>query len=400
MDFSTVLDNQLVGGGLVLGVVGFAIAWLKSLPAILWTRFLKHFTVTVEVTSQDAVFRWVSAWLEQHLKSFRHAIATVDTRGEDDNFMLSPCKGMHWGWFGWIPMCVVRTRKDDNKSHGDVFESYHLTFFTRNRNVISDVISRASEIFSPKDNKITFWIGDPPGWTWLARMKPRSLKSVILPDNSLETIVEDMRQFRSSDEWYRETGIPYRRGYLFYGPPGNGKTSAIAAAAGALGLSVYILSLQSPEIDDDRLIKMLHAVMDDSIVLIEDVDAAFIKREKTDKDRGGITFSGLLNALDGVASKRGRILCMTTNHIDRLDPALIREGRIDMKMEIKNASPKQAGEIFRRFYGPQYSMLPQEFASHIEDDKHSMASIQEHLLRHRDDPQKCVAMAGRFRSNQ
>lgn len=67
--------------------------------------------------------------------------------------------------------------------------------------------------------------------------------------------------------------------------------------------------------------------------------------------QSGVTFSGLLNALDGVASSEERIIFMTTNHIERLDDALIRPGRVDLKEYIGDATPQQAKRLFVRFYG-------------------------------------------------
>lgn len=64
-----------------------------------------------------------------------------------------------------------------------------------------------------------------------------------------------------------------------------------------------------------------------------------------------MTFSGFLNALDGVASGEERIVFMTTNHMERLDPALIRPGRVDLAELVDDASPEQAQMLFTRFYG-------------------------------------------------
>ena len=66
--------------------------------------------------------------------------------------------------------------------------------------------------------------------------------------------------------------------------------------------------------------------------------------------RQGLSFSGFLNALDGIRSQEGQILFMTTNHIEKLDPALLRPGRCDVQVKIDNASEKQIIEIFRRFF--------------------------------------------------
>jgi hypothetical protein len=64
-----------------------------------------------------------------------------------------------------------------------------------------------------------------------------------------------------------------------------------------------------------------------------------------------VTFSGFLNALDGVASGEERVIFLTTNHIDRLDPALIRPGRVDLASFVDDAVPEQARTLFTNFYG-------------------------------------------------
>ena len=107
-----------------------------------------------------------------------------------------------------------------------------------------------------------------------------------------------------------------------------------------------------------------------SFVLIEDIDAAFNKRVQTSEDgyassfashrehstkkfcsyQSSVTFSGFLNALDGVASGEERVIFMTTNHVDKLDPALIRPGRVDLMEHIDDASPEQARRLFERFF--------------------------------------------------
>merc|ERR1712029_1121609 len=95
-----------------------------------------------------------------------------------------------------------------------------------------------------------------------------------------ETIVDDVKDFIDSVNWYRDRGIPYRRGYLLHGPPGCGKTSFITALAGELEYSICVLNLSDRSMSDDRLQHRLADAPENSIILLEDIDAVFVTREQ------------------------------------------------------------------------------------------------------------------------
>jgi chaperone BCS1 len=229
-------------------------------------------------------------------------------------------------------------------------------------------------------------------WEATSWQPRRPLESLVLADNTLEDLVEDLDVFYGSRAWYVRRGIPYRRGYLLYGPPGNGKTTLVLAAAGELNLSVAVLSLSNRSLSDDALRSLVDVLPPATLLLIEDVDCVF-KTERATTEQTGVTLSGLLNALDGVSSREGRVLFLTTNHPERLDPALIRPGRVDRKIELGNASPDQARRLFLWFYqdfepaAEKLASLADRFAAQVPRNKICMAAIQEHLLRHRDAPE-------------
>jgi chaperone BCS1 len=115
-----------------------------------------------------------------------------------------------------------------------------------------------------------------------------------------------------------------------------------------------MINLSERGVTDDRLAHLLTALPQRSIVLLEDADAAFVNRRQRDADGysgATVTFSGLLNALDGLAAGEERIAFLTTNHVDRLDPALIRPGRVDVMVRIGEATRYQAARMWDRFYG-------------------------------------------------
>ncbi|RMY53435.1 hypothetical protein D0865_05254 [Hortaea werneckii] len=352
-------------------------------------------------------------------------------------------------------------------------------------------------------------------WSKTSARPSRPMDTVILDHQQKSMIINDMNEYLHplSPKWYATRGIPYRRGYLFHGPPGTGKTSLSFALAGIFGLEVYAISLQEPTLTEGDLLQLFNGLPRRCIVLLEDVDAAGLTRDGTDEsnkatakrkqeeqkgtgkteedgkgtkatgdtqstrpkkddeytlrdlakelkavsapqrggragppgnDRGGghtqpgtgISLSGLLNAIDGVASHEGRVLIMTTNHPDQLDAALVRPGRVDRKVEFRLALKDQIQELFVRMYAAseiapsstlgvngspsikdnqkidpgnntkarigdedsQLSFLSRaeledlaaSFATHVPDDTFTPAEVQNLLMRHKKAPRTAV----------
>ncbi|XP_068679582.1 mitochondrial chaperone BCS1-like isoform X3 [Montipora foliosa] len=235
--------------------------------------------------------------------------------------------------------------------------------------------------------------------------RKRPLDSVILDDGISDGILADIREFIDSPKWYMDRGIPYRRGYLLYGPPGCGKSSFIQALAGELDYSICVMNLSDRSLSDDRLNHLMSVAPQQSIILLEDIDAAFVKRteEKEEGRTNGytnrVTFSGLLNTLDGVASSEERLVFMTTNHLTRLDPALIRPGRVDVKQEIGLASWSQLLKMYKRFYPEQTSARAEEFADKVIElgQRKSIAQIQGHFMLFKNNPLGAIENIDRLR---
>jgi mitochondrial chaperone BCS1 len=115
------------------------------------------------------------------------------------------------------------------------------------------------------------------------------------------------------------------------------------------------------------------------------VDAVFNQRNKASGNESKLSFNGLLNALDGVTAQQGRLVFMTTNHLEKLDPALVRPGRADAHFFLGNASQAQVRRMLERFYPKITTEQALGLAARVPENTLSMAKIQEFLLRHRDD---------------
>ena len=263
-------------------------------------------------------------------------------------------------------------------------------------------------------------------WKKTKAKENRQVDTVIMDEEVKQDSIEDVKNFLDpkSRAWYTERGLPYRRGLLLYGPPGTGKSSFSLSIAGYFELDIYVLNLS--ELDDLRLNQLFEKLPAHCLVLLEDVDAADVRRWedgmndtnvrlKESKPEGKVTLSGLLNVLDGVSSKEDRLVIMTTNHLENLDAALIRPGRVDKKIYFKLADGKMTSRLFRFIYkdprkrSSKYSkvncnpsnegtdefiinQLAKDFAAKVPEDTFSPAEILSFLVEYKNSPADAVIL--------
>ncbi|KAJ2353040.1 Complex III assembly protein translocase and chaperone [Coemansia erecta] len=419
-------DNPYFSAGFGLLGVGAGLAVLRQGARRGADLLQRQLLVSMEVPSHDKSYQWILGWLSRRGAATiraaeggqdmswvhrrvaravlpRHVAVQTSYKQHDNgsvstNFTMVPGQGKHIFYYSGVFIQVERQRNSkmiDIQSAAP-FETVTLTTLARDRTVFSRILSEArKDALSQNEGRTVLYTSFGPEWRpfGLPR-KRRLLQSVVLDCGVSESIVADVRDFISNGKWYDDRGIPYRRGYLLHGPPGSGKTSFIQALAGDLGYNICILNLSERGLTDDRLNHLLTVAPERSLLLLEDVDAAFTRTRQQSEhaayQQSMVTFSGLLNALDGVASSDERIIFMTTNHIDRLDPALIRPGRVDVKVYLGNASPFQIRRMFTRFYGAEFSELADSFARALEGRSVSTAQLQGHFVVYKKDPQSAI----------
>jgi len=161
----------------------------------------------------------------------------------------------------------------------------------------------------------------------------------------------------------------------------------VQALAGHLEYNICQVHLSHPRMTDDSLRAAVNQAPRKSLLVFEDIDAVFGRdRQKLLQD-SPLTFSGLLNALDGVGKADGQIFVLTTNHRERLNPALIRSGRADVHVEFTHASDEQIGGMFARFYPLSSAAVAQEFVARLRSvlggQEVSPATLQHFFILHR-----------------
>ncbi|CAI4520828.1 BAP_1a_G0021340.mRNA.1.CDS.1 [Saccharomyces cerevisiae] len=397
------------GGGLMILGTGLAVARSGIIKA---SRVLyRQMIVDLEIQSKDKSYAWFLTWMAKHPQRVSRHLSVRTNYIQHDNgsvstkFSLVPGPGNHWIRYKGAFILIKRERsaKMIDIANGSPFETVTLTTLYRDKYLFDDILNEAKDIaLKTTEGKTVIYTSFGPEWRKFGQPKAkRMLPSVILDSGIKEGILDDVYDFMKNGKWYSDRGIPYRRGYLLYGPPGSGKTSFIQALAGELDYNICILNLSENNLTDDRLNHLMNNMPERSILLLEDIDAAFNKRSQTGEQgfHSSVTFSGLLNALDGVTSSEETITFMTTNHPEKLDAAIMRPGRIDYKVFVGNATPYQVEKMFMKFY-PGETDICKKFVNNVKelDITVSTAQLQGLFVMNKDAPHDALKMVSSLRN--
>lgn len=223
-------------------------------------------------------------------------------------------------------------------------------------------------------------------WKFFGELPLRRINTVFMDAGMQDDILADVRRFLKDEKTYTRFGRPFKRVYCLHGPPGTGKTSIVTAIASELRRPLAIFNTDS--LRDDTFIELLTTRPKDAVLMFEDVDALFRKRD-VKADTGGMTFSTMLNALDGVLHPRGGIIFLTTNHLDRLDEAVNRPGRVDRLVEVGYVSASSAAAMWLATF-PRDPLSPAILHT-LVGKKMVPAQLSEVLFQNRDKSPAVVA---------
>ncbi|KAF7356935.1 putative mitochondrial chaperone BCS1-B [Mycena venus] len=420
---------------LKLVVIGGTMETARRASVSAWNGFVDSFFLTAHFSEEDYPYDWLMHWLSKQpawgrSREFEITTRSVGRNGEEDEdeddtlvhgrrkrkVAFQPSiDTTHTIYYRGHWLRITRTKRFPDYGHGADLK-------------ISSLCSRQKrEYEKDAEHRVHIFMADTTYgcWRWNGARQKRPMSSIVLQPGVKDMLLADCKDFLCSEEWYAER-------------------------AGELGLDIYVVSLSSKGMSDNTLTTLMGHVPTRCILLLEDLDAAFTRSVSRDASSTGaptsttssttqtttaesdgstLSLSGLLNSLDGVAAAEGRLLFCTTNHLERLDPALSRPGRMDVWVNFTHATKWQAEGIFKCFfpYKPstvavasessatdvsqknlplpkrrasthaipvlsetEISELAKRFAAAIPEDELSVAALQGYLLKNKTRPRECV----------
>jgi len=395
-------NNPVVAGAISLWGLT-VLTWIfRKVPATVLRFIVRHATSRIAFNNADvswndanrAQFNRFMSWFssERWFKWSR----TLSADNEGGRLIIGPGYGLHFFFYQKRFFWFYKIRLD---SSGSQTEKERITLCTLGRKnaPLLEVMNQFNldpsmdylnvYSYSIKDNRWEFW----------QSARKRSLSTVCLDEGIKTRLVNVFDHHCKRRDWYEQRGLAHKLTIVLHGQPGTGKTSLIASLASTYNRRICLLNLSS--MTDEKFAKAMARLPKSALVLIEDFDSTramlsrkanqnetvtTIEADKEKLDNGAspfqfLTLSQILNTLDGVVRLDDTIIMLTTNHLEKIDPALLRKGRVDHIIEIPLMRDPQIRAYIQMMY-PE-STIPDDY--HFDDI--AGCDIQGLFLEHKED---------------
>jgi chaperone BCS1 len=394
---------------MIISLYGITIVMFifKSIPEKIIETFLYHFTTKMFISSMDeCYYSLITLFEKTKLVNKTRSIRLLNgTFGSTNHIAKSIGDGNHYFVYKGV-LIKVKYKIEDTMFSSD---KVHITLikFGRSHILFDELRNELQALLNVENNtdELTVYSYNLENLRWRSEtsIRKRDFTTIFIDDDIKSRLINHLDKFYANEDWYHERGIPYQTGICLYGPPGTGKTSIVKGLASYYNKSLCIL--RSSELD--KLPHALKHLPNESFIIVEDIDTSSIivernpeetledalynkviksksnhvadgveahppiqetaseyvenpvskpnknKDSKNTSIMGSYTkvlLSDILNAMDGLISIEKRVIIFTTNHIEKLDKALIRPGRIDCLEEINYISYAQFVRFCTIFY--------------------------------------------------
>ena len=350
------LRNYFSRDLLLTGILGYIIVAAKSLPATVFNFIVRRFsvsiyTVSTDYKSYDTVLNWLESLNNKYLNNNIRLDSEYETNEKMEVYIRNKFN-LNYGSYliklDLFTFAIVSKSIIDNHqtvTSGDQLNSINIQIFGKNRYKYKEYLISKNTTINNKRSLIE--VSNEP---YVAQRPFRNFDTIIMNNDVKKRIINYIDTWINNRDIYFKNSIPYKAGILLYGEPGTGKSSLARVIASYLNYDIEIIGV------DSIARKSLNPNYRKCVILIEDIDCMFTSREyindndkENNRQLSKSSLGEILNFIDGQMSPENCIFIATTNHIERLDPALIRPGRFDLQIEMKYLDYDLAVQMCKRF---------------------------------------------------
>ena len=404
--------DSMAKGLIVVGILGGLVALCRNLPQKLYEVVKRKILVSITVSkdvqdiNQIVLFALINDFIGSHTKLKSFKVFDASSTKQNVNLGFGPNTGKFWFYHqGTLFFFYSRSEAVGNENN-NVPEQVTLSWIGSKPEKLFKFIKKSEDVFYRNFGERFFRLPSETDNYWSIVSKISESNELIISEKVKTRLDNALKNFKDNQEWFSKRGLPHKLVIVLYGPPGTGKTSLTRYVADYLKKDICVMTTKSMTNEGfPSLVRQ--SSINNGVVSIQDFDvySAFHKRnenhdsqsegvssidkgnEKYQEKKSSVVFSSLslstiLNTFQGDIPLSNCVVVMTTNHIEKIDPAVIRSGRVDLMLEV---GCLEIAEV-QKFY-ETYFETSEKLPAHFDDIQIKAAELMGAFLDNTNDPE-------------